>query len=30
MARTETKEPILHIGGFIIREETESALNAAE
>ena len=26
----EAKEPILHLGGFIIREEIESALNAAE
>jgi hypothetical protein len=26
----ETKEPILHLGGFIIREEIEKALNAAE
>jgi hypothetical protein len=26
----ETKEPILHLGGFIIREEIEKALNVAE
>lgn len=27
---SETREPILHLGGFIIREEVEKALNVAE